>query len=427
MSKFQEVTTSDQEVINPMHDKSAYNPNFTDSDIATATDNAIKNCKIITEAMRFDSVSAAQAFNSIKDILENKGTENKDKKTQIANVSRVIEDTALQVYANMAIGMLGSSEEKEAEAEARRINKLNTAFDFLDPENIVEDNNPKDKRLADMAGAYASLMTDTEIDEKTKESIETAFKLNPDIFKIAKIQEDLYNKDSQELEGEELEKNTPIDDLRNSSTYDGEDWENFKRKAILSAKGAIAIGLLFAPGGIFLVPLFLYATKNFGADPEKLEKEQDEEAKELKAQETSKILNAFRNYLPDQKGERQEEGDEQDQDLVTANEPETLTGEKAEKFVEKENGSLTRTQRTLEVNKDSLNRVGESQKTDASVYDDTVIKNTAKSVGNSAVEAALKSIAAQLRETKIEENGDEAINPKVIMTSQQVVGGAREP
>jgi hypothetical protein len=229
--------------------------------------------------------------------------------------SKVENDTTLQVFANMAIGMLGSSKEGVAdEKETPGIEKLSKAFAFLGHKINDEDDLEKDKRSADMVGDYASLMTNTEIDEDTKKSIETAFKETPDIAKIAQIQEGVENKDKQELE--EVEKTIPTDDLKDPSTYDGKNWEDFKSKAIYGAKGAIAIGLLFAPGGIFLAPIFLYATKDFGRNPDDIEKEQkDAEAAELESGKALEFLNAFKKYLPDPKEVEQNEFDEKKVDF----------------------------------------------------------------------------------------------------------------
>ena len=285
-----------QVVQNPLHDVSHEEITLDvidPSDVATITDNTIRNAGEISDAMQFSSKNAASAFADISGILNGGGT-NEEKKAQIAEKSKDVQDTTLQVFANMAIGMLGSSKEGVVDE------KESKAFAFLGHQINDEDDLEKDKRSADMVGAYASLMTDTEIDEDTKKSIKTAFEETPDIAKIAQIQEGVENKDPKELE--EVEKTIPTEDLKDSSTYDDKNWEDFKSKAIYGAKGAIAIGLLFAPGGIFLAPLFLYATKDFGRNPDDIEKEQkDAEAAELESGKALEFLNAFKKYLQDPK------------------------------------------------------------------------------------------------------------------------------
>lgn len=393
------------------------------SDVANVTDNTIRNVEKINKAMRFSSENAASAFADISGILNGGGT-NEEKKAQIAEKSKDVQDTTLQVFANMAIGMLGSSKEGVVdEKEAPGIEKLSEAFAFLGHKINDEDDLEKDKRAADMVGAYASLMTDTEIDEDTKKSIETAFKETPDIAKIAQIQEGVENKDPKELE--EVEKTIPTEDLKDSSTYDDKNWEDFKSKAIYGAKGAIAIGLLFAPGGIFLAPLFLYATKDFGRNPNDIEKEQkDAEAAELESGKALEFLNAFKKYLPDPKEVEQNEFDEKKVDLeVDYNDPNqpqsiqrkpgdnkiTIIGEEAEKFVKKENDSLTRTQGTLEANKEGLKRVEEVE-----------VQNTA-SVVDETTKAALASIIGGLGGTNMEEKRKDETTGHGVTTPQ--VGG----
>ena len=395
------------EVKNSMHDT---NHKIQPDNIAAATDNAIKNVGEINNAMRFSSEEAAGAFAAISGILNGEGT-NEEKKSRISAQSKDVKDTALQVFANMAMGMLGSSQEKDAdEKETPGIEKLSKAFAFLGNKIDDTDDLKKDERLANMAGAYAGLMSDEEIGKDTKKSIDTAFKQTPDIAKIAQIQEGLENKAPQELE--EVKKNTPNEDLKDSSIYDGKNWEDFKSKAIYGAKGAIAIGLLFAPGGIFLAPLFLYATKNFGRNPNEIDREQKEaEEVALKSEKALEFLNAFKNYLPDPKEVKQKEGLESNGN--DSNQPQpiqrkpvdeiTTTGNKAEEFVKKEGDSLTKTGETLKVNQESLNRV-------------------ATTVVNEATKAALAGIVGGLSGTNLEEkHKDETTGHGV--TTPQLGGG----
>ncbi len=376
--------------------------------VANVMDNTIRNVGKINDAMQFSSETAASAFAAISDILNGEGT-NEEKKSLISAQSKDVEDTALQVFANMAIGMLGSSKEGVLdEKETPGIEKLSEAFAFLGRKIDDKNDLDKDKRIEDMAGAYASLMNDKDLDDAAKKSIETAFKENPD---IAKIQEALENKDQQELEEEK--KNTPNEDLKDSSIYDGKNWEDIKSKAIYGAKGAIAIGLLFAPGGIFLAPLFLYATKNFGRNPNEIDREQKEaEEAELKSEKALEFLNAFKKYLPDPEEVKQKEGLELNGN--DSNQPQpiqrkpvdevTTTGNKAEEFVKKEGDSLTKTGETLKVNQESLNRV-------------------ATTVVDEATKAALARIVGGLSGTNLKENeGNEATGHGV--TAPQVGGGA---
>ena len=409
-----------QVVQNPLHDVSHEEITLDvidPSDVATITDNTIRNAGEISDAMQFSSKNAASAFADISGILNGGGT-NEEKKAQIAEKSKDVQDTTLQVFANMAIGMLGSSKEGVVDE------KESKAFAFLGHQINDEDDLEKDKRSADMVGAYASLMTDTEIDEDTKKSIKTAFEETPDIAKIAQIQEGVENKDPKELE--EVEKTIPTEDLKDSSTYDDKNWEDFKSKAIYGAKGAIAIGLLFAPGGIFLAPLFLYATKDFGRNPDDIEKEQkDAEAAELESGKALEFLNAFKKYLPDPKEVKQNEFDEKKVDLeVDYNDPNqpqpiqrkpgdnkiTIIGEEAEEFVKKENDSLTRTRGTLEANKEGLKRVEE-----------VGVQNTAVSVVDETTKAALASIIGGLGGTNMEEKRKDETTGHGVTTPQ--VGG----
>jgi len=392
------------EVKNSMHDT---NHKIQPDNIAAATDNAIKNVGEINNAMRFSSEEAAGAFAAISDILNGEGT-NEEKKSRISAQSKDVKDTALQVFANMAMGMLGSSQEKDAdEKETPGIEKLSKAFAFLG--NKIDDKNDldKDKRIEDMVGAYASLMNDKDLEEDTKKSIETAFKETPDINKIVEIQKGVENKGKQELE--EVEKTTPTEDLKNPFIYDGKNWEDFKSKAIYGAKGAIAIGLLFAPGGIFLAPLFLYATKNFGRNPNEIDREQKEaEEAALKSEKALEFLNAFKNYLPDPKEVKQKEGLEsngndsnQPQPIQrkTVDDEITTTGNKAEEFVKKEGDSLTKTGETLKVNQESLNRV-------------------ATTVVDEATKAALARILEGLSGTNLKENEGNETTGHGVTTSQ---------
>ena len=409
-----------QVVQNPLHDVSHEEITLDvidPSDVATITDNTIRNAGEISDAMQFSSKNAASAFADISGILNGGGT-NEEKKAQIAEKSKDVQDTTLQVFANMAIGMLGSSKEGVVDE------KESKAFAFLGHQINDEDDLEKDKRSADMVGAYASLMTDTEIDEDTKKSIKTAFEETPDIAKIAQIQEGVENKDPKELE--EVEKTIPTEDLKDSSTYDDKNWEDFKSKALYGAKGAIAIGLLFAPGGIFLAPLFLYATKDFGRNPDDIEKEQkDAEAAELESGKALEFLNAFKKYLPDPKEVKQNEFDEKKVDLeVDYNDPNqpqpiqrkpgdnkiTIIGEEAEEFVKKENDSLTRTRGTLEANKEGLKRVEE-----------VGVQNTAVSVVDETTKAALASIIGGLGGTNMEEKRKDETTGHGVTTPQ--VGG----
>jgi hypothetical protein len=367
------------------------------SDVANVTDNTIRNVEKINKAMRFSSENAASAFADISGILNGGGT-NEEKKAQIAEKSKDVQDTTLQVFANMAIGMLGSSKEGVVdEKETLGIEILSEAFAFLGHKIDDTDESEKQKRLEDMAGACASLMSDKELDEDTKKSIETAFKETPD---IAKIQEGVENKYKQELE--EVEKTIPTEDLKDSSTYDDKNWEDFKSKAIYGAKGATAIGLLFAPRGIFLAPLFLWATKDFGRNPDDIEKEQkDAEAAELESGKALEFLNAFKKYLPDPKEVKQKEGDNKI----------TIIGEKAKEFVKKEDNSLIRTQETLKANKEGLQRVVE-----------VGVQNTAVSVVNETTKEALASIIGSLGGINMKESKDEANGHGVA--TRQVDGGA---
>ena len=376
------------------------------SDVANVMDNTIRNVGKINDAMQFSSEKAAGAFAAISGILNGEGT-NEEKKSRISAQSKDVEDTALQVFANMAIGMLGSSQEKDAdEKETPGIEKLSEAFAFLGHQIDDKNDLEKDKRIEDMAGAYDNLMNDKDLDDAAKKSIETAFKETPD---IAKIQGALENKDQQELEEEK--KNTPNEDLKDSSIYDGKNWEDIKSKAIYGAKGAIAIGLLFAPGGIFLAPLFLYATKNFGRNPNEIDREQKEaEEAELKSEEALKFLNAFKKYLPDPEEVKQKEGlgsngnnPNQPQPIQRKPVDEiTTTGIEAGKFAKKEDDSLTKTGETLKVNQESLNRV-------------------ATTVVDEATKAALAGIVGGLSGTNLEENGGGKTTGHGVTTPQ--VGG----
>jgi hypothetical protein len=407
-----------QIVQNPLHD------DINLSEVGNVTDNTIRNAVEISDAMQFSSKNAANAFTAISVILQGAGTNEEKRKLIAVEQSKVENDTTLQVFANMAIGMLGSSKEGVVdEKEAPGIEKLSKAFAFLGHQINDEDNLEKDKRITDMAGAYASLMSDKEIDEDTKKSIETAFKQTPDIAKIAQIQEGVENKDQQELE--EVKKTIPAEDLKDSSTYDDKNWEDFKSKAIYGAKGAIAIGLLFAPGGIFLAPLFLYATKDFGRNPDDIEKEQkDAEAAELESGKALEFLNAFKKYLPDPKEVKPNEVDEQEVDLevdYNLNQPQpiqrkpgdnkiTTIGEKAEEFVKKEKDSLTRTQETLKANEEGLKRVEEVE-----------VQNTVRV--DETTKAALASIIVDLGGTKMEDNHKGETTSHGV-TAPQVGGGA---
>jgi hypothetical protein len=414
----QNQVVQNQVVQNPLHDVSHEEITLDiidPSDVANVTDNTIRNVEKINKAMRFSSENAASAFADISGILNGGGT-NEEKKAQIAEKSKDVQDTTLQVFANMAIGMLGSSKEVVAdEKEVAGIEKLSKAFAFLG-HKIDDDTDElaKDKRCQDMALAYAGLMTDTEIDEDTKKSIETAFKETPDIAKIAQIQA----QEGEENKGpEELKMNEDISDdsLKDPSTYDGKNWEDFKSKAIYGTKGAIAIGLLFAPGGIFLAPLFLYATKNFGRNPEQADEEK-QKAEEKESAVTLEFLNAYKKYL-DPKGVEQNEVDEQGEKSGLVNkhptDEATIVGEKAKEFVKKENGSLTGTQETLEANKEGLKRVEEVEEVE--------VKNTAVSVVDETTKAALASIIGGLVGTNMEENRKDETTGHGVTTPQ--VGG----
>ena len=378
-------------------------------------DNTIKNAGRINDVMRFSSENAANAFTAISNILNGEGNNEEKIKLIAEEQDKVGDDTTLQVFANMARGMLGSSKQENLdEKEVEGIEKLSEAFAFLGHKIDDTDEPEKQKRLEDMVGAYASLMNDKDLDKDTKKSIETAFNETPDIAKIAQIQEGVENKDPQKLE--EAKKTIPInteDDLKDPSTYDGKNWEDFKSKAIYGAKGAIAIGLLFAPGGIFLAPLFLWATKNWG-NPDEVEKEQkDAEAAGLESEKALEFLNAYKKYLPDPKEVNQNEGEERkkDSELVEKKtiDKTTAVGEEAKKFVQKENDSLGRTQGTLQTNHEALERVEE-------------VKNTAVSVVDETTKAALASIIGGLGGTKMEEkHKDETTGHGV---TAQPVGGA---
>jgi len=338
---------------NPLHGDVFHKDITGLSDFANITDNAIRNAGEISDAMQFSSKNAASAFTAISGILQGAGTNEEKRKLIAVEQSKVENDTTLQVFANMAIGMLGSSKEGVAdEKETPGIEKLSKAFAFLG-HKIDDDTDElaKDKRCQDMALAYAGLMTDTEIDEDTKKSIETAFKETPDIAKIAQIQAQEGEENIELKELEEVEKTIPTDihtdDLKDPSTYDGKNWEDFKSKAIYGAKGAIAIGLLFAPGGIFLAPIFLLATKNFGRNPDDIEKEQkDVEAAELESEKALELLNAFKKYLSDPEKvkqnevelrEQNEEKDDPGLDEKIANKDEEKDGDK---IVREEGGEL---------------------------------------------------------------------------------------
>ncbi len=479
------LVDQNQVVQNPLHDVSHEEitlDTVDPSDVANITDNTIRNAGEISDAMQFSSKNAASAFADISGILNGGGT-NEEKKAQIAEKSKDVQDTTLQVFANMAIGMLGSSKEGVVdEKEAPGIEKLSKAFAFLGHQINDEDDLEKDKRSADMIGAYASLMTDTEIDEDTKKSIKTAFEETPDIAKIAQIQEGVENKDPKELE--EVEKTIHTDDLKDPSTYDGKNWEDFKSKAIYGAKGAIAIGLLFAPGGIFLAPIFLLATKNFGRNPDDIEKEQkDAEAAELESEKALELLNAFKKYLSDPEKvkqnevelrEQNEEKDDPGLDEKIANKDEEKDGDK---IVREEGGELELdNKKALEaeaveaeaeaaakgleqnevdeqgeksglVNKnptDEATIVGEKAEEFVEKENDSLtrtqgtlgvnkeglkrvkeveVKNTAASVVDEATKAALANIIGGLGGTKMEEkHKDETTDHGV--TKPQVGGGA---
>ncbi len=387
------------------------------SDVANITDNTIKNAGEISDAMQFSSKNAASAFTAISGILKGAGTTNEEKRKLIAvEQSKVENDTTLQVFANMAIGMLGSSKEGVVdETETPGIEKLSEAFAFLGHQINDEDDLKKDELLVKMVEAYTSLMSDQDLDEDTKKSIETAFKETPDIAKIAKIQaqEGEENKVSEGLV-KEMNEDIPDDSLKDSSAYDGKNWEDFKSKAIYGAKGAIAIGLLFAPGGIFLAPIFLLATKNFGRNPEQADEEK-QRAEEKESAVTLEFLNVFKKYL-DPKGVEKNEVDEQQKKSGSVskhpNDEATIVGEKAEEFVKKENGSLIRTQETLEANKEGLKRVEEVE-----------VQNTAVSVVDETTKAALASIIGGLVGTNMEENRKDETTGHGV-TTPQVGGGA---
>ncbi|MES2961080.1 MAG: hypothetical protein V4694_01720 [Pseudomonadota bacterium] len=388
------------------------------SDVSTVTDNTIKNAAKITDAMRFNSAGAASAFAAIGGILQNKDITNEQKKAKIAEQSKDVEDTALQVYANMAMGMLGSSEKGATdEKEAPGIEKLSKAFEFLGHKIEDKDAAAKDNRLAEMAGAYASLMNDKEINEDTKKVIGTAFKENPDMVKVAEIQKDIEKQTpEEEQEGEEAS----ASDERDASQYDGKKWEQYKRNAIYGAKGAIAIGLCFAPGGIFLAALFLYATKDFGRNPDDIEKEQKaEEEAALESEKSLEFLNAFKKYLEPAEKEKENEGEEKEEVVETdvddkprerkSGEKITAVGEKAEEFVEEQEGSLKRTEGTLATNQKGLERVD--------------VQSVAASTVDEVTKAALASVIGGLGGANMEEHEDKTTSHGV--TTPQIGGAAK--
>lgn len=423
MSKFT------QNPISPLQEE--VQPASVDSDIAAVTDNAIRNCAKITAAMRFNSAAAASVFASISGILQNSEISNEEKKAQIAEQSKGVEDTALQVYANMAMGMLGSSETRSVNAaETPGIEKLSAAFAFLGRPIKDEDAMDKDNRLADMVGAYAGLMKDEDIDAGTKKTFETSFNETPEIAKIAKMQEGIVESqaaEEAELEDQEEDKKTsavPIDDIRDVSNYDGKNWEEYKRNAIYGAKGAIAIGLLFAPGGIFLAPLFLWATKDFGRDPnEGLEEQRAAEAAEKQSQETLEFLNAFKQYLPDPEVAKQNQSEEQEEDLEAEELPApaslprkpgdevTAVGVEAEEFAKKEAASLERTGGTLVANQEALERVD-------------AVTQVATSTVDEATKAALAGVVGSLSGTSMEHTDDANLTHGVTVPQVSGAGAA---
>jgi hypothetical protein len=320
----------EQEVTNPMHN--APNPNDINGDASvqnpnpTAIDDAIKNCEKITAAMHFNSEGAAEAFKSIKSILQNEETSNEDKKIEIANKSETIKDTALQVFANIAIAILGSSKEKDVDQNIvdTGIKKLSGLFAFLEETIDDKDEKKKDERLQNVATDCFSLLSEIE-DKDTKNSILTAIGNIIDINKIVSTE-----------------------DSRDSSSYDGKNWEDYKSKAILCSKGAIAIGLLFAPGGIILAGLFLLATKDFGCNSDEIDEPNDE--KELLRIEKLKTL--VKNFL-------------ENDNTNTNNNNNTNTtaiGHEVKKFFQTEAEDLEEANKSLQTNEQVFDRMSSNQK-----------------------------------------------------------------
>jgi hypothetical protein len=178
--------------------------------------------------------------------------------------------------------------------------------------------------------------------------------------------------------------------------------------------------LLFAPGGIFLAPLFLLATKNFGRNPDEVNTEQKEaEAAELELGKALEFLNAFKKYLPDPKEAKPNEVDKQEVSLEEDSnnsstrtskakevaEITTVVGIKAEKFNEEQAKSLQRTNETLGANQEALKRV---KKTPV----DTVNEATREDL--EGVIKALKGIT-----TNMEESGN-ATGPGMDLAPPQV-------
>ena len=423
------------------------------SNAAKITDNTIRNSGKISGAMQFSSENAASAFTDISKILNGGGT-NEEKKVKIVDKSKDVRDTILQVFANMAIGILGSSKEGAVdEKEPPGIEKLSKAFSFLGHKIDDKNDSDKDKRLKDTAEAFIGLINDKDIDEDTKKSIETSFKKTPDIAKIAQIQEGVENKDPEKSKDEQTPNNNSqslesasTDNLRDPSSYDGKDWEDFYKNAIYCARGAIAIGLLFAPGGIFLAPLFLWATKDLGRSSEEIEQEQ-KELEEAKIQSKENLglllkqvieylpdpiqyLQDFKNYLLGPKKVNQNEFDEQGEDLKppvnnSSNQPQpiqkkpdeiTSTGIEAQEFVDKENASLQRTHETLEANQKSLNRVGSED-----------IKKTDTIIIDRDSDVALNQIIGGLSQTNLKDKDKDETTSHGVSTTKVggvVVGGS---
>ena len=365
-------------------------------------------------ATKFDSKSAKTAFDEIEKAF-NQESDVEKVKTSINSARDGVQDTALQAYANITLGILESNEPDEDRDKG--LERVKEEFQFLGN----DDSRSKEENFDMMGSAYVNLLTDRDITNNVKQVIAISFQKAVTSQEYGKPrEEEIDQEEENELpikklplpsmpvieeetneELEEFEKDDVVIDQRinqeeeatelaTTATQEetkkkelnlnldgrGERTDWMKNYAKPGAKGLIALGLVsmaFPPVSMALaIPiagLFLYATRD-GKDLQKEEAEREAEFNKSVA-----LFNSYEDFMP-KKSENdigKQQGDDEEKKITKIKEPEhpldqykglpSNTGSLAGNVVNQEEQKLKENQQVLTTKKDEIERMQQQKQT----------------------------------------------------------------
>ena len=366
-------------------------------------------------ATKFDSKSAKTAFDEIEKAF-NQEADVEKVKTSVNLARDGVQDTALQAYANILLGIL---ESKEPDGDRYKgLERVKEEFQFLGK----DDSRSKEENFDMMGIAYVNLLTDREITNNVKQVIATSFQEAVTSQEYGKPRDEKIDlEEEKELpikklplpsmpvieeetneELEEFEKDDVVIDqkinqkeetteLATTATQEetkkkelnlnldgrGERTDWMKNYVKPGAKGLIALGLVsmaFPPVSMALaIPiagLFLYAASD-GKDLQKEEAEREAEFNKSVA-----LFNSYEDFMPKKKsendiGQQVEEEEELGTEIQDPENPldqynglpPSNTGILAGNVVNQEEQKLKENQQVLTTQKDEIERMQQQKKT----------------------------------------------------------------